>query len=170
MSRPSDPAPPSDPVRPADDSARSMAHSLITGATTAVLAVVAPGRAVPSISRIAWSPAPDGGGLSLVSDLSAHTAILRRNPRCAILVGDVLDRGDPMNHPRLSLVATAEFVGPDAQARPALRSHWLALHPKSKLYVDFADFSFLRFHLESGALNGGFGKAFALSPDDLRIP
>ena len=49
----------------------------------------------------------------------------------------------------------------------ALRAHYLATHPKAKLYIDFADFNFVGFEVEAGHLNGGFGKAFRLTPADL---
>jgi putative heme iron utilization protein len=49
-----------------------------------------------------------------------------------------------------------------------LRAHWLKGHPKAALYIDFADFAFVRLTPESALLNGGFGRAFRLSPEDLR--
>jgi putative heme iron utilization protein len=63
--------------------------------------------------------------------------------------------------------ARAAFVAPDAVERGALREHWLARHPKATLYVDFADFSFVRFTPKSALLNGGFARAFRLTPEDL---
>jgi putative heme iron utilization protein len=64
--------------------------------------------------------------------------------------------------------AHAAFVAADAPDRPALRAHWLKGHPKAALYIDFADFAFVRLTPESALLNGGFGRAFRLSPEDLR--
>jgi heme iron utilization protein len=48
-----------------------------------------------------------------------------------------------------------------------LRALWLAQHPKAQLYVDFADFAFVRLAPRGAALNGGFGKAYALDAADL---
>jgi len=39
--------------------------------------------------------------------------------------------------------------------------------PKAQLYIGFADFSLLRLKVSAGHLNGGFGKAFVLTPEDL---
>ena len=89
------------------------------------------------------------------------------NPACALLLGEPAAKGDPLTHPRLMLKARASFVTPDDPARPALRDHWLKTHPKSKLYVDFADFAFVRFTLLSALLNAGFGKAHHLTPEEL---
>jgi len=52
----------------------------------------------------------------------------------------------------------------------ALRDQWLATHPKAKLYVDFGDFGFVRLRPLSAFLNGGFGRAMRLTPDDLISP
>ncbi|RMD89447.1 MAG: pyridoxamine 5-phosphate oxidase, partial [Alphaproteobacteria bacterium] len=50
-----------------------------------------------------------------------------------------------------------------------LRALWLAAHPKAALYVDFADFGFIRFEVAGALLNGGFGKAWRLSAADLGL-
>lgn len=156
-----------DPVAAADDDARALARSLIDGATHAALAVTDPADGTPGISRIAIGRAPDGGLLTLVSALAPHHAALLANPACALMLGEVGDKGDPLTHPRLMVKARARFVAPDDPARPGLRDHWLTHHPKAKLYVDFADFAFVRLTPVSALLNGGFARAFRLSPEDL---
>ena len=45
----------------------------------------------PAVTRIALATTPDGAPLSLVSELSAHTAALEANPACALLVGEPED-------------------------------------------------------------------------------
>ncbi len=55
----------------------------------------------------------------------------------------------------------------DAAERAQLRRRYLAHHPKAALYVDFADFAFWRFNVSRASLNGGFGKAYALTASDL---
>ena len=74
-------------------------------------------------------------------------------------------RGDPLAHPRLTLAARAEPAD-----KAALREALLARHPKAALYFDFADFALLRLAPSGAFLNGGFGKAFRLSPEDLARP
>lgn len=157
-----------DPVATADDDARALARSLIGSATHAALAVTDPADGTPGISRIAFGTAPDGGFLTLVSALAPHHGALRGNPACALLIGEPGAKGDPLTHPRLMVKARAAFVAPDDPARATLRDHWLARHPKAKLYVDFADFAFVRFTPVSALLNGGFARAFRLSAEDLR--
>jgi putative heme iron utilization protein len=83
-------------------------------------------------------------------------------------IGEPGPKGDPLTQPRLTLQGTAQpLTGAETRAR--LRPIWLALHPKSKLYVDFADFRFYRFEIVAAHLNGGFGKAYALDGKDLTL-
>jgi heme iron utilization protein len=82
-----------------------------------------------------------------------------------LMLGEPGPKGDPLTHPRLMLRARASFA--DAADRPVLRDLWLATHPKAKLYVDFTDFAFVRLLPLGALLNGGFGKARIIEPQDL---
>ncbi|MDO9641367.1 MAG: pyridoxamine 5-phosphate oxidase [Pseudotabrizicola sp.] len=155
-----------DPVLPADDAGRALSRDLLAAAHAA-LSYLEAENASPGISRIAFGLCPDGVPMTLISALAPHSAGLRAHPACALLLGEPGAKGDPLTHPRLMLQARAEFVAPNAPDRPGLRAHWLARHPKSKLYIDFADFAFVRLHPVSALLNGGFGRAFRLTPADL---
>lgn len=155
------------PIRPTDAEARALARRLIDEARHAALAVRQPASGLPGISRIALGTDAEGVPVTLISSLSQHTAALRADPRAAILVGEPASRGDPLTHPRLSLDVAAEFVPHDAPDHAALRARWLTLQPKARLYVDFADFGFVRLVPRGAALNGGFGRAYVLTPADL---
>lgn len=156
-----------DPVLPADDQARELARRLWQTAPVAALAFNDPTTGTPFISRIGFGTTPDGGGLTLISDLAQHTAALRVAPDCALLLGEPGEKGDPLNSPRLSVRASALFIPASAEERPALRDIWLTSHPKARLYVDFPDFHFVRLIPSAAFLNGGFGRAYALTPSDL---
>lgn len=156
-----------DPVATATDDARAQALSLMQ-AHHAALAWSDAETQTPGISRIAFGLDPDGGPMALISGLAPHTAALRANPACALMLGEPGERGDPMTHPRLMIRALAQFVATDDPARPALRAHWLKGHPKATLYVDLPDFAFVRLVPQSALLNGGFGKAFRFTAEDLR--
>ena len=151
-----------DPIRPTDEAARALARQLLAEARTGALGVLARGR--PMVTRVAvGQDGPDP--VILVSDLSEHTRALAADPACSLLVGEPGPRGDPLTHPRLTLQAEAEPAG-----KAALRDAWLAAHPKSRLYIDFADFRFLRLRVVCAFLNGGFGRAFRLTREDLTPP
>lgn len=157
-----------DPIRPTDDEARTLAQELMRAARIAALAVVL-GDGRPQVTRIALGQAPDGTPLALLSDLSAHSRALRADPRASLLLGEPGPKGDPLTHPRLTLDARALFVAPESPDRTALLHHWLEQHPKAKVYAGFADFRLVRFAVSGGFLNGGFGKAFRLTPEDLGL-
>lgn len=148
------------PIRPTDDDARVLAKSILTNARHAALGVIDAG--VPMVTRvaIAWI---DGAPHLLVSDLSQHTKALSKNRACSLLIGEPADKGDPLTHPRLTLQCNANPAN-----KTDLRNLWLALHPKAKLYIDFTDFNILRLNVTVAYLNGGFGKAFHLTSDDLK--
>ena len=83
------------------------------------------------------------------------------------MLGEVADKGDPLTHPRLMIRARANFILPDDPARPSLRDRWLRRNPKARVYIDLPDFAFVRLTPISALLNGGFARAFHISPGDL---
>ncbi len=155
-----------DPVRPTDEEARALARRLMLEADHGALGALDPETGAPHVTRVAVSLL-DGVPLTLISSLSHHTRALRADPRCSLLLGEPGPRGDPLTHPRLTLIARACFVAPDDPGRPALRGAWLARHPKAKLYLDLADFAFARLVPSGAHLNGGFGRAYRLDATDL---
>ena len=167
MQSDNNPPRPADPFRPADDAARELAHALIGDATHAALAVQRPGTTAPSVTRIALATDDLGTPVTLISTLAEHTAALQANPACALLIGQAGDKGDPLTHPRLTLHCRAMPISRSSPEHATLRKRFVTLRPKAKLYVDFADFSFVRFQVQDGLLNGGFGKAWRLSAADL---
>lgn len=165
----SQPAPPAGPDRslPADDAARALARRLLAEARHGALAFADPESGAPGISRVALGLDAAGVPVSLMSSLTQHEPALRARPDAALMVGEVGAKGDPLTHPRLMLTVRAAFVAADDPDRPALRDLWLRDHPKSTLYVDFADFHFVRLVPVSALLNGGFGRAHRLDAADL---
>lgn len=155
------------PIRPTDDEARAIARDVVTTARIAALAVTDPGSGAPHVTRIGFGLAPDGTWLTLISSLAGHTRALRQAPRAGLMLGEAPSKGDPLAFPRLSAAVTAEFIAPTDPRRTAFREAWLTHHPKAALYIDFADFSFVTLTPLSADLNGGFGKAYHLTPADL---
>lgn len=157
-----------DPFQPVDAEARALARSLLAGAAFAALAVLDPDDRLPFVSRIGLGLDDRGLPLALISGLALHTRALRAEPACALLLGEPGEKGDPLTWPRLTLRARAEFLPrEDGAGHAGLRAAWLARNPKAKVYIDLPDFSFVCFHPVSGALNGGFARAFRLTAADL---
>ncbi|MGY6634993.1 MAG: HugZ family pyridoxamine 5'-phosphate oxidase [Alkalilacustris sp.] len=155
------------PIRPTDATARTLARELIRGARFGALAVLHPDTGRPHVTRVAITAARDGAPFTLVSDLSLHTRALRADPRACVLLGEPGPKGDPLTHPRLSLDVLARFVSRTDTEHVELRAEWLERHPKAKLYIDFADFAFVWLVPQGAALNGGFGRAYAMTAEDL---
>lgn len=158
-----------DPIRPTDDEARKLAGDLIRMARFAALGTLQPETGAPQVTRVAFGTDRDGTPISLVSDLSNHTRALQGMPTCSLLVGEPGGKGDPLTHPRLTLQCTASFVRHGDPDHAGIAAHYLTTHPKAKLYIGFGDFSFARFAVSEAFLNGGFGKAFILTPSDLGL-
>lgn len=158
-----------DMTLPPDDAARDMARGLLAGARHASLAVTDADSGTPAISRIAFGVDGAGVPVTLVSALAAHWGALRANPACAVMVGEPAAKGDPLASPRLMIQARALFVAPDDPGRAALRALWLRDHPRAQIYIDFADFAFVRLHPVGALLNGGFARAYRLTPADLGL-
>ena len=156
-----------DPVAAADAQSRALALSLMaTG--HAALAWTDPETGTPGISRIAFALDPQAGPLTLISALAPHFRALGKAPDCAVMLGEVGPKGDPMTHPRLMILARAAFIAASDPGRPAMRDRWLARNPKARVYIDLPDFAFVRLVSQSALLNGGFASAFRLTPQDLQ--
>lgn len=157
------------PIRPTDDQARALARDLIAQNRSAALGVITP-EGHPMVSRVAFGLSEQNQPLTLVSALANHTTALLSNPDCSVMVGEPGERGDPLTHPRLTLQARARIIAHDTAQYSEMATHYLRDHPKAKLYIGFADFAFVLFDVTRGHLNGGFGKAFVLTPADLGLP
>ena len=155
-----------DPVQPANDDALATVRQLLS-LGHAALAWTDPDTGTPGISRITFARDPEAGLLALVSGLAPHFRALRDKPDCALMLGEVAGKGDPMTHPRLMIRARASFIAADDPARPAIRSRWLERNPKATVYIDLPDFAFVRLDPQSALLNGGFARAFHIQPGDL---
>ncbi|WJY23002.1 pyridoxamine 5'-phosphate oxidase family protein [Fontisubflavum oceani] len=149
-------------IRDTDDEARALARKLIDDARFGTLGVLDPKNGAPMVSRIAVVPDEDGTPLTLISDLSSHSAALAANPACSLLLGEPGAKGDPLTYPRLTLQCRAERADKDG-----LRAHYLAHYPKAQVYYNFTDFRLVRLQITCSFLNGGFGKAFHLTTADL---
>jgi hypothetical protein len=155
-----------DPVQPANVDAHALVRQLLA-LGHAALAWTDPDTGFPGISRIGFARDPEAGLLTLVSGLAPHFRALRDRPDCALMLGEVGERGDPLTHPRLMIRARASFVAADDPARAGLRDRWLKRAPKATLYIDLPDFAFVRLTPVSALLNGGFARAFHIAPGDL---
>ena len=156
-----------DVLQTVDQDVRRAAKQFLRTARHGSLATLDPETGTPMASRISLASDAAGNPLFLISQLSGHFRALEQDARASILLGEP-GKGDPLAHPRITVFGTASKVEP--QQRDALRARFLARHPKAELYVDFGDFAFWRLNLDGASFNGGFGKAYAMTRDDLIAP
>lgn len=154
-------APPAPPPGPAFDAPAEARRLLRTVRAGALATLSADG---PFASLVAVATRPDGAPILLVSRLAAHTRQLEADPRCSLLLPEG-GKGDPLAHPRLTLVGRA--VRAECEARLALRDRFLRRNPKSELYADFPDFSFWHVEPQMLHLNGGFARAASFRWDEI---
>jgi len=145
-----------------DFDAPALAKQLLRTLRTGALATLDRDAGFPFASLVTVATDLDGSPLLLMSQLSAHTLNLERDPRASLLLAQG-GKGDPLAHPRLTVIGRAERT-----VEPRARARFLARHPKAKLYADFADFSFWRLGVEGAYLNGGFARAMNLGADQVR--
>jgi heme iron utilization protein len=137
---------------------KSVAKGLLRTTRAGSLATIDRNTGHPFASLVNVATDSDGSPIILVSRLSTHTANLEADGRAALLLAPA-GKGDPLAHPRLTLIGTFTQLARDDAQEPRLRRRFLARHPKSELYAGFADFSFWRLNAVSAHLNGGFARA-----------
>lgn len=158
--------PEANPIRPTTPEAIQLAKSLLRTSRYGAIAVFDAATGRPLASRVAVATDVNGTPLILVSGLAAHTPGLLANPACSLLLGEV-GKGDPLAHARVTLHCQARKVEKTDADYSRIHRRYFNHNPKGSLYVDLGDFAFFRLELESASLNGGFGKAFNLTQDDL---
>ncbi|MGH6834587.1 MAG: HugZ family protein [Methylocella sp.] len=137
--------------------ALAQAKELLRSVRAGALATLVPENAFPFASLVNVATTPDGSPILLLSRLAAHTRHLASDPRLSLLLVQT-GAGDPLAHPRVTIMGIGECVI-DPDGRVALKARFLAKHPESALYADFADFSFWRVAMEQAHLTGGFARA-----------
>lgn len=145
---------PFDPVR----TARRLVFEARTGALATLLPDGSPHASLVNVANL-----PDGAPVLLLSRLARHTANIVADPRVSLLVGEVRP-GDPLEGARVSLVGSVA-----ATDDPAARRRYVARHPASASYADFADFSFWRVEIAGAHLVAGFGRIADVKARDLAI-
>jgi heme iron utilization protein len=148
--------------------ARRQARSVLRGALTASLATLAADGA-PHCSLVLVACRPDATPILLLSQLSAHTKNIARDPRVALMADSAPMGDDPLDRARITVLGTAARTD-DAARRARDRARFLAKHPPAALYADFGDFAFFAVTAREGHFVGGFARARAIAAEALVVP
>jgi heme iron utilization protein len=149
-----------------DFDAKATAKKLLRSVRAGALATIDRNTGHPFGSLVNVATDSDGSPLILISRLSSHTANLEADSRASVLLATA-GKGDPLAHPRLTMLGRFVKIARDALDEARLRRRFLARHPKAELYAGFADFALWRMTIESAHLNAGFARAADLTAVDV---
>jgi putative heme iron utilization protein len=149
-----------------DFNPQSVARTLLRSIRAGALATIDRNTGHPFASLVNIATDSDGSPLILVSRLATHTANLENDDRGSVLLA-VTGKGDPLAHPRLTVIGSFARIARDHPDEPRMRRRFLARHPKAELYAGFADFSLWRLTVVSAHLNAGFARAADLKATDV---
>src|ERR1700758_4731406 len=98
---------------PPDFDPKALGKSLLRGIRAGTLATLDRNTGHPFASLVNVATDADGSPLILVSRLSTHTANIEADPRASILLASA-GKGDPLAHPRLTVLGTFANIKHDA--------------------------------------------------------
>ncbi|HEV2272705.1 MAG TPA: DUF2470 domain-containing protein [Acidobacteriaceae bacterium] len=146
----------SDPSLIAAPSFAERARTLIYTARMGSLSTLSRKQAgFPFGSLMPYGVDQQGRPLFLISSMAMHTHNLKADARASLLVTHPLSDGDPLGAARVTVLGSALPVPPPEVA--GVRKLYLELHPNSRHWVDFDDFSFFRMDVVDLYYVGGFG-------------
>jgi heme oxygenase (biliverdin-IX-beta and delta-forming) len=157
---------PENAPQPADFDPAALGKTLLRTIRAGTLATLDRNTGHPFASLVNVATDQDGAPLILTSRLSTHTANLEADGRASVLLAET-GKGDPLAHPRLTVLGTMARIERDTVDEARVRRRFLSRHPKSELYAGFADFAFWRLGVVSAHLNGGFARAADLKARDI---
>jgi heme iron utilization protein len=147
-----------------DNEAVADVKRLMRLARTGALATLEAQGGAPLTTLIGVASDFDGAPLFLMSTLSRHTRNLANDARASLLLTGRPERGDPLNHPRVTLSGRVERC-----AAPRAKIRYLQRNPKASLYAGFTDFALYQLRIDDVHFNGGFGRAAPLTPAEVLI-
>lgn len=142
-------------------SARSMVRLGLKGA----LATVDAASGAPYTSMVLLATDLGGAPVTLISTLARHTKNLIAAPAASLMIDLSNAAGDAESGGRITLIGGFTAVPSDG-----VRARFLARHPSSTTYADFADFAFYRFEIVSAHMIEGFGRIVTLEAGALCPP
>jgi hypothetical protein len=151
---------------PSDFDPRALAKTLLRATRAGTLGTLDRNTGHPFASLVNVATDIDGSPVILTSRLSTHTANLEADGRASVLLAET-GKGDPLAHPRLTVLGVFARVERDSADEACVRRRFLARHPKAELYAGFGDFAFWRLAVASAHLNGGFARAADLAAADV---
>ncbi len=108
-----------------------------------------------------------GAPVVFICDLSVHTDNIKANPNVSVMVFSPDKFGNVFNGSRVTFSGKMEIVEDEKQIAQ-LRKAYLAVHPDSKLFIDFGDFNYYMLDVKSIYFIGGFGEIGYVDLDEYK--
>lgn len=152
-------------------SAADCLTTLLTDGAIASLAVNDQGH--PAVSAVPYGVLRDPLRVFLlISDLSGHTAALRQDPRCSLMIHDSPRPEDPNhNHAltRVMIKTEAQFLTREEAATCGAEVQYREKYPIAEMLLGLRDFHFCQLTPQAGIFVRGFGQAYRVSGPNLEI-
>jgi hypothetical protein len=151
-----------------DANSAHVLKGLILSRSVAALGTLRDG--APYVSMVLYTPAADLSGFLIhISRLAHHTQNILGDPRVSLMiVAAEHDGQDPQTLPRVSIQGAAEEIPAASREFTQATEAYLARFPAATTYLELADFSFFSIRPQSIRLVAGFGRAFSVTPRQLK--
>lgn len=150
------------------ETAREIAD-LVQNRTVAALATLQAGDGAPAVSMTPFAFSAAGAFIIHVSALAPHTQNMEADPRVGLMVTRAEGPGTmPQALPRLMVQGQARRLEGGTAEHADARARYVAKFPSSETMMDFGDFGLFAIVPTDARFVGGFARAFAVSPADLR--
>jgi heme iron utilization protein len=135
------------------DVAGRSVRELIVKAREGALASLMPKTGAPYASLVNVASDTDGEPVLLLSRLAWHTQNVLADNRVCLLITAQEEKEDMLAAQRASLLGQLRMI----EASP-VQERYFIVHPKSRSYAQFADFSFFKLNVDTAHYVAGFGQ------------
>ena len=142
--------------------------SLILSRSVGALGTLRDG--APYVSMVLCVPSRDLSGFLIhISRLAHHTQNMLTDPRVSLMiVASEQEHEDPQALPRVSIQGVAEEIPSASREFKQAAEAYLARIPQATTYLALGDFSFFRIVPHTIRFVAGFGRAFSVTPRQLK--
>lgn len=151
-----------------DAKSAQVLKSLVLSRSVAALGTLRDG--APYVSMVLCAPAADLSGFLIhISRLAHHTQNILKDPRVSLMIVASEQSGqDPQTLPRVSIQGVAEEVPGKSRQFEQATEAYLARFPEARTYLELGDFSFVSIRPQTIRFVAGFGRAFSVTPRQLK--
>lgn len=124
----------------------------------------------PLVSMVLYAAASDLTSYFIhISQLAMHTRNIMDDPHVSLMICESVRTGiNPQTLARISITGKAALLSPMSAEYATAKESYLEKYPFAKMNFQLGDFALYGIQMESARYVAGFGKAFSLSPDDIK--